>query len=208
MKNIFLATFFIAIMSAQGPLDPAVLTKPLSDSWPTYSGDYSGKRYSSLTQINQSNVKNLTLGWVSRVASGSGGGGRGATPTIVGGVAQTESTAGGGGGTNIRAAILEVNGILYFSTPDNAWAMDARDGHELWHFYWRTKGGTHIGNRGLGMWGNWLYMETPDDYLPRRKDWKRALAQRNRRFQFAILLDHGSHCHRQSHSGRHWRRSG
>ena len=29
----------------------------------------------------------------------------------------------------------------------------------------KPKGGTHIGNRGLGMWGNWLYMETPDDYL-------------------------------------------
>src|ERR1700688_1786650 len=101
MKNIFLGTFFIAVVSAQGPLDPASLTKPLGDSWPTYSGDYSGKRYSSLTEINQSNVKNLTLGWVSRVASGSGGGGRGAAPTIVGGVAQTESTAGGGGGTNI-----------------------------------------------------------------------------------------------------------
>jgi alcohol dehydrogenase (cytochrome c) len=165
MKNLFLASFAAVIACAQGPLDPALLTKPLGESWPTYSGDYSGKRYSSLAQINQSNVKNLTLGWVSRVASGSGGGGRGASPTIIGGVAQTESTAGGGGGTNIRAAILEVNGVLYFSTPDNAWAMDARDGHELWHFFWRTKGGTHIGNRGLGMWGDWLYMETPDDYL-------------------------------------------
>src|SRR5580658_6791284 len=165
MKNILLISLFAGLVSAQGPLDPALLMKPLGDSWPTYSGDYSGKRYSSLTQINQSNVKNLTLGWVSRVASGSGGGGRGAAPTIVGGVAQTESTAGGAGGTNIRASILEVNGILYFSTPDNAWAMDARDGHELWHFYWRTRGGTHIGNRGLGMWGNWLYIETPDDYL-------------------------------------------
>ncbi len=165
MKNILLASFFVAIASAQGPLDPALLTKPLSDSWPTYSGDYSGKRYSSQTEINQSNVKNLTLGWVSRVSSGSSSGGRGGAPTIVAGVAQTESTTGGGGGTNIRASILEVNGILYFSTPDNAWAMDARDGRELWHFFWRTKGGTHIGNRGLGMWGNWLYMETPDDYL-------------------------------------------
>jgi alcohol dehydrogenase (cytochrome c) len=165
MKNLFLALCFIAVASAQGPLDPALLNKPLGDSWPTYSGDYSGKRYSSLTQINQSNVKNLTLGWVSRVANGTGGGGRGGAPTIVGGVAQTESSAGGGGGTNIRASVLEVNGVLYFSTPDNAWAMDARDGRELWHFFWRTKGGTHIGNRGLGMWGDWLYMETPDDYL-------------------------------------------
>src|SRR5271156_311264 len=105
MKTFFLGLFVTAIAFAQGPLDPALLLKPLGDSWPTYSGDYSGKRYSSLTQINQSNVKNLTLGWVSRVTSGSGGGGRGGAPTIVGGVAQTESTAGGGSGTNIRASI-------------------------------------------------------------------------------------------------------
>jgi alcohol dehydrogenase (cytochrome c) len=32
-------------------LDPADIVRPLADSWPTYSGDYSGKRYSSLTQI-------------------------------------------------------------------------------------------------------------------------------------------------------------
>ena len=44
-------------------LDPAQLLKPLSDAWPTYSGDYSGQRYSPLKQINQSNVKNLTLAW-------------------------------------------------------------------------------------------------------------------------------------------------
>src|SRR5580692_5712552 len=186
MKNILLACFFAGLVAAQGPLDPALLMKPLGDSWPTYSGDYSGKRYSSLTQINQSNVKNLTLGWVTRVTSGSGGGGRGAAPVIVGGVATTES--GGGGGTNIRASILEVNGILYFSTPDNAWAVDARDGHELWHFFWRTKGGTHIGNRGLGMWGNWLYMETPDDYLicldarTGKERWHKEIANFNQQY--------------------------
>ena len=77
MKNLFLATSFIAVVSAQGPLDPALLMKPLGDSWPTYSGDYSGKRYSSLTQINQSNVKNLTLAWVGRVTAGPAGGGGG-----------------------------------------------------------------------------------------------------------------------------------
>ena len=71
MKTLFWGSFVTAISFAQGPLDPAVLNKPLSDSWPTYSGDYSGKRYSSLTQINQSNVKNLTLGWVTRVTSGA-----------------------------------------------------------------------------------------------------------------------------------------
>jgi outer membrane protein assembly factor BamB len=69
-----------------------------------------------------------------------------------------------GGGT-IKASALEVDGVLYFTMPDNAWAVDARDGTELWHYFWKTKGGTHIGNRGLGMWHKNLYMETPDDYL-------------------------------------------
>lgn len=168
MKKLVLAGAALLPLFAQGPLDPASLLKPLGDSWPTYSGDYSGKRYSSLTQINQSNVKNLTLAWTARFTGGPGGGGfggRGGAPVIIGGEAPEPASMGGGGSTNIRASILEVNGILFFATPDNAWAADARDGHEIWHYYWKTKGGTHIGNRGLGMWGNWLYMETPDDYL-------------------------------------------
>jgi alcohol dehydrogenase (cytochrome c) len=149
--------------SVAQPLDPASLFKPLGDSWPSYAGDYSGKRYSSLQQVNQSNVKNLTLAWVTHVNAGSGGGGRGA-PTIVGGEAPDTGGA-AAAPPSVRGSILEVNGILYLSAPDNAWAVDARDGHELWHYFWRTKGGTHIGSRGLGMWGDWLYLETPDDYL-------------------------------------------
>ena len=64
-----------------------------------------------------------------------------------------------------QAGSLQVNGILYVSVPDNAWAVDARDGTILWHYFWKTKGGTHIGNRGMGMYKDWLYFETPDDYL-------------------------------------------
>ena len=159
-KRLFLVGAVTAALAAAQGLDSATLLKPLGESWPTYSGDYSGKRYSSLTHINQSNVKNLTLAWTSRVAAGPGGRG---SATIMGGEGTGELSV--GGGTNIRASILQVNGILYLSTPDNAWAIDARDGHELWHYFWKTRGGTHIGNRGLGMYGNWLYMETPDDYL-------------------------------------------
>ena len=65
-----------AVGVAQG-LDPSQILKPLKDDWPTYNGDYSGRRYSALTQLNQSNVKNLTLAWASRVTAGSGGGGGG-----------------------------------------------------------------------------------------------------------------------------------
>ena len=69
------------------------------------------------------------------------------------------------GGPSIKATPLMVNGVLYFATPDNAWAVDARTGHEIWHYFWRTRGGIHIGNRGMGMYGNWLFFETPDNYL-------------------------------------------
>jgi alcohol dehydrogenase (cytochrome c) len=169
------------IVFGQGPLNPADLLKPLGESWPTYSGDYSGKRWSSLNQINQTNVKNLTLAWVGTVTAGPpgaggavvagfgggggrGGGGGGGGTTIVGGEGP-DPAPGAATTARIAGSILEVNGMLYFSAPDNAWAVDARTGRTLWHYFWKTKGGTHIGNRGLGMYGNWLYMETPDDYL-------------------------------------------
>jgi alcohol dehydrogenase (cytochrome c) len=141
-------------------LDPALLTKPATDAWPTYNGDYSGRRFSTLTQINQLNVKHLTLAWIYRVKIGPGSGALvgGEGPDVVEGAPDPDVST-------IKATPLMVKGILYFATPDNAWAVDARSGHELWHYFWKTKGGIHIGNRGMGMYGNWLFFETPDNYL-------------------------------------------
>ena len=42
------------------------------------------------------------------------------------------------------------------------WALDARTSRELWAFTWTSKGGIHLGNRGVGISGNALYFETPD----------------------------------------------
>ena len=166
--------------SSTGGLDPATILKPLADSWPTYSGDYSGRRYSSLNQINQTTLKNLGLAWVSRgfvqgagptgrgpgnIGAG-GGGGRGGgpdVPLIVAGEGSGDYNA--GGPAQIRGSILAVDGILYATSPDNLWAIDARDGTILWQFYWKTRGGTHTGHRGVGMWRNYLFMETHDDFL-------------------------------------------
>jgi len=158
-----LLTVFFAVapgIAVSQSLDPAQLLKPNTDSWPTYSGDYSGRRYSTLTQVNQATVKNLSLAFVSRLQAGPQGP-PGTPPVIVAGEGKGEfNTA-----ANIRGSILQVDGVLYIATPDNAWAIDARDGHEIWHYYWRTKGGTHIGNRGMAIWKTWVYMETPDNYL-------------------------------------------
>jgi len=169
---ILVCSTFVAIAASDG-LNPSSLLKPLGEEWTSYSGDYTGRRYSTLTQINQSNVKNLTLAWVRKMSGppssgggrGRGGGGFGpaAADTIIGGEGDGSIVV--GDQLSVKGSILQVNGVLYVSAPDHAWAVDAHDGHELWHYFWKTKGGTHIGNRGLGMWNNYLFLETPDDYL-------------------------------------------
>jgi alcohol dehydrogenase (cytochrome c) len=142
-------------------LDPALLDKPPREAWPTYHGDYSGRRYSTLRQINAANVKNLTLAWIYRANTSATG-----PTTIVGGEGpEKPPTLTGNFRLEIKSTPLMVDGILYFTAPDHVWAVDARTGRELWHYFWRTKGGIHIGNRGVGMYGNWLYFLTPDNYL-------------------------------------------
>ena len=169
--------------SSQG-LDPATLTQKLAQpgngEWATYAGDYSQRRFAPYTQINAANVKDLTLAWKSEtLTAGPGGGGGGGmffgrgggggAPTSIGGIATAQDMVnmpGSSSGTpRISGSPLEVNGIIYVSSPDNAWAVDARDGTVLWHYWWRSRGGTHIGNRGMAMYGDWLYLETPDDVL-------------------------------------------
>jgi len=122
------------IAAAQG-LDATALLKPATDTWPTYNGDYSGARYSTLDQISAKNIDSLTLAWAFRTH-----------------------------GHVLKSTPLEVNGILYLTAPDNVWAVDARFGREIWH-YQRQSEGDHIGHRGLGMYKNWLYFTTPDAHL-------------------------------------------
>jgi alcohol dehydrogenase (cytochrome c) len=170
------AFVLVAFCLPNGPLraqgvDPALLTKPATDAWPSYAGDYSQRRYSSLTQIDSANVRHLTLAWVRRLTAGPEGEGGFFGPsgpaTITGGVADNPLTIPGStsGQPRLSGSILQVNGILYVTSPDNVWAIDALDSHVLWHYWWKSRGGTHIGNRGAALYGDWLFFETPDDYL-------------------------------------------
>jgi alcohol dehydrogenase (cytochrome c) len=184
--NRLMLTWFLVIpglvVGQSSGLDPGTLRRPLADSWPSYSGDLTGRRYSTLKQINKSNVRNLSLSWVARglnqgsgatgrgagVAGGAGGrgvgGGRGGSyPLTVGGEGTGEYNT--GGPAAIRGSILMVDGVLYPTSPDNVWAVDARDGTIIWQYYWKTRGGTHTGHRGVGMWRNFLFSEFHDSYL-------------------------------------------
>ena len=70
-----------------------------------------------------------------------------------------------GSSATIKSTPLMIDDILYFATPDHAWAVDARTGREIWHYLWKSTGGNHLANRGVAILGDKLYFETPDDYL-------------------------------------------
>src|SRR4030095_7885021 len=109
---------FVLVLSvyAQGTMDTARLLKPTSESWPMYNGDYSGRRFSTLSRITADNVNGLSLGWGARPNTGGG-------------------QAGGGGNTavTIKGTPVVVNGVLYTTIPDHVWALDARTGQQIWH---------------------------------------------------------------------------
>jgi alcohol dehydrogenase (cytochrome c) len=180
----------VALLGQGRGIDPAELVKPLGDIWPTYSGDYSGKRYSALSQIDQATVKQLGLAWVAQFTAGAGGRGfgfgrRSGVEPVIGGLGPEDGPV---VPANIKGTPLMVDGILYVTTPDNAWAIDAHDGREIWHYFWRTRGGTPIANRGAGMWHDRIYMVTPDDYLVSldaktgKELWRKEIADFNQQY--------------------------
>ncbi len=119
------------------PVDTEVIRHPSTDAWPTYHGDYSGRRHSALTQIAPANVADLGLAWAF----------------------QTGQTA------TIKSSPLLVDGVIYLTVPDNVWAVDARSGHEIWRYTYPPNKGLHIGHRGVGMYKDWLFFLTPDAHL-------------------------------------------
>ncbi|MDE3166182.1 MAG: PQQ-binding-like beta-propeller repeat protein, partial [Acidobacteriota bacterium] len=91
--------------------------------WTTYNGDVRGNRYSTLTQITPQNVRRLAPRWIFTMEGTSG---RGETTPIV------------------------VQGIMYITSGNECWALDAGSGREIWHFQRaRTRG--LVGNAAQGM---------------------------------------------------------
>ena len=117
MKAFWLAcpvflTLFVVVASGQQParIDDAALTRAgrTGDDWLTYGISQAETRFSPLTDINTTNVKNLNLAWSYDV--GSGGGGQEATPIVA-------------------------NGIIYGITNWSiVFAVDARTGKEKWRW--------------------------------------------------------------------------
>jgi alcohol dehydrogenase (cytochrome c) len=118
-------------------LDPATLLNPPPDSWPTYHGDYTGRRHSKLSQITPDNVHQLTVAWTWQSGAAAG----------------------------IKASPILVNGVMYVTMPDNIWAIDARTGRQIWRYTYPTTQGFHIGHRGAAIYKDTVFLTTPDAHL-------------------------------------------
>jgi alcohol dehydrogenase (cytochrome c) len=114
--------------------------------WLTYSGDYTSRRHSPLTEITPENVGKLTVQWTFDAPDMTRGRGFEATPLLL-------------------------DGVLFVTGTNNwAWAIDARTGKQIWHYRRQlptglTYGGFNVVNRGFGMLGNRLFMSTLDAHL-------------------------------------------
>ena len=58
-----------------------------------------------------------------------------------------------------------MNGVIYVTTPDNLWAIDARTARQIWRYTYPTNDGFHIGHRGVAVYKDFVYLTTPDAHL-------------------------------------------
>jgi len=119
-----------------------LLAQPVAENWTSYNGDYSGRRYSSLREINAGNVAQLRAAWVFHP----------------------------GNSQNLEVTPLVIRGIMFVTSSNNVFALDARTGRTVWHYQRPVSSGllddaaAHK-NRGVAVWHDSVYAETDDAHL-------------------------------------------
>lgn len=113
-----------------------------NQDWPSYGQDYSSKRFSSATQINTKNVKDLTQAWVYK----------------------------SGITASFQATPIVQNGVMYLSLPFNhVVALNAKTGKQLWRYEhdrrkdWKMCCGP--ANRGVAVSNGRVFIGTVDARL-------------------------------------------
>jgi alcohol dehydrogenase (cytochrome c) len=127
---------------AQVTFDRLLNSAKEPQNWMTYSGDYLGRRFSALDQVNTTNVRALTAKWVY----------------------QTAATG------KLETSPLVVDGILYATAQDDrAFALDARTGRPIWMYQHPLPGDIRpcCGrvNRGLAILGDKVFLGTLDAHV-------------------------------------------
>lgn len=110
--------------------------------WPTYDGSPSGNRYSTLSQIDATTVGRLVPKWIYTVQTAN----------------------------RLEVTPIVVDGIIYVTSANECYALDAGSGREIWRFQQpRTRGlvGNAAGgiNRGVAVAKDRVFMVTDHAHL-------------------------------------------
>ena len=119
-----------------------LLKTPVTNNWVSYNGDYSGARHSGLTQITPANVDRLAAQWVFH-------------PRTV---------------SPLEVTPVVVAGVMFVTSANDAYALDAKTGKVLWHHIRAVSQGlvddpAQHHNRGVAILGTRVYMETDNAHL-------------------------------------------
>ena len=114
---------------------------PKPGNWPSYNGLLSANRYSPLTGISKANVSSLLLKWIAPM------------PQL-----------------GLEATPLVVDGIMYFSGQNQAYAMDAKTGRTIWRYFRPPTtglvGDASVGtNRGAAIFRDKIYITTDNAHM-------------------------------------------
>jgi len=116
--------------------------RPVAANWTPYNGDYTGRRFSSLHEINAANVAQLRAAWVFHP----------------------------GNSERLEATPVVIRGMMYVTSANDVFALDARTGRVVWHYQRALSSGllddaaAHK-NRGVAVWNHFVYTETDDAHL-------------------------------------------
>ena len=110
--------------------------------WTTYNGEPGGNRHSPLTQITTANIARLAAKWIFTVPNAR----------------------------RLETTPLVAGGIMYVTNVNEAFALDAATGRQIWHYSQpRTEGLTGDAsagiNRGVALAGGRLFMVTDHAHL-------------------------------------------
>lgn len=144
---------FLASAQAQTPGNVSVSTsiqvtsealaaQPVSANWLSYNGDYTGRRFSSLAQITPKNVEQLRAQWVFHAPNSN----------------------------SLEVTPVVYDGLMFVTSANDAFALDAQTGRVIWHYSRPVTEGliddaSQHHNRGVGILGSRLYMETDNAHL-------------------------------------------
>ena len=119
-----------------------MIQQPPDKNWLSYNGDYTGRRYSKLEQINVANVGKLRAQWVFHAPNSD----------------------------SLEVTPVVVDGLMFITSANDAYALDSQTGRMIWHYSRPVTEGliddaSQHHNRGVGIWHSRVYLETDNAHL-------------------------------------------